>query len=599
MTDFDPLDVLDKSEEAWRPDIDKDHPNPLRGTVVDRGVFEGDYGPATVLTVDDGGPTLWKVFGFGTVLQRRFEELQPRVGERVGAKYVGTRRGQARRVRRLQVRLRPPGASGPRACTRPRVRARHRRQRGRPSARAPRSARATPARPRPGRVLGPSDKQRARGANPGPGKAAAEMSSQTLTGEPAVRAFLDVYTSRLPRDGYLALTRLPRPRSYFPPVAQPDVFVALALAAGTDTYVSVVDFATRPRRGRGKPGDGRYLVGLPIDVDINDGTGVHTGDGLAESVDEALLAISAGLRHLWPTLTWTTGHGAQGVVLLDEPLDLRGADNLAAGRHLMARWALALRDAQEHTGIRFDNVADLARVVRVPGTVNWKGPEPRLVELSPHAGEFMTVADLDRLLPETTAPVRRLHVVPASRAVDAGDELEFDAVAQRRQLVDWADLLEPAGWVLEGEDADGRRWRRPGKLFGCSASTGWSPPDTPPADLLHGVVHQRRAAVTGLVVETEGAGGPRGRRAARGPALHREEDGGATPWMTTTRSTSTCGPRSSCAPASSPTFAPPPSRCSTASTASAWPMATNERCTAWAGAPPTSNSATTVIASSG
>jgi hypothetical protein len=39
---------------------------------------------------------------------------------------------------------------------------------------------------------------------------------------------------------------------------------------------------------------------------------------------------------------------------------------------------------------------------------------------------------------------------------------------------DWADLLLPAGWTLVGTDGEERRWRRPGKGLGQSATTGYA-----------------------------------------------------------------------------------------------------------------------------
>ena len=41
--------------------------------------------------------------------------------------------------------------------------------------------------------------------------------------------------------------------------------------------------------------------------------------------------------------------------------------------------------------------------------------------------------------------------------------------------MDWANLLEPAGWTFVGSTSDGEeRWRRPGKLSGVSATVDYA-----------------------------------------------------------------------------------------------------------------------------
>lgn len=53
------------------------------------------------------------------------------------------------------------------------------------------------------------------------------------------------------------------------------------------------------------------------------------------------------------------------------------------------------------------------------------------------------------------------------------------------EQTDWAEVLEPHGWTLACETADGvRHWTRPGKDRGTSATTGYDP-DGRDCDLLH------------------------------------------------------------------------------------------------------------------
>jgi hypothetical protein len=286
-------------------------------------------------------------------------------------------------------------------------------------------------------------------------------------------------------DGYLALTRLPHPRTWFPPTTQPDVFTGLAAGCvNANTYIAMLEFGIRPPQGRGRGGDGRHLIALPFDVDVDDGSGAHAGAArLARSNDAAVDAVFNGLGYR-PSMLWDSGHGIQGVLLLDPPVDL--TTNLAVGYTIMARWAVALAAAADRTGVAFDPVADLARLLRVPGTVNNKvagDPRPvRLLDVAPTAA----VAPV-ALLEQLPAPRPTLRRTPSlSSASTDGDEQDDDPVTAWCRIVDWAELLEPAGWELAGVDGDVRYWRRPGKNVGVSASTSWRRPDRDGhADLLH------------------------------------------------------------------------------------------------------------------
>lgn len=75
---------------------------------------------------------------------------------------------------------------------------------------------------------------------------------------------------------------------------------------------------------------------------------------------------------------------------------------------------------------------------------------------------FRTAATFDR------SPVE-IHVEPKPQGYASGDLTPGDAYAQR---VSWADILEPKGWMCVGESGGIKRWRRPGKSQGWSATTG-------------------------------------------------------------------------------------------------------------------------------
>jgi putative DNA primase/helicase len=73
-----------------------------------------------------------------------------------------------------------------------------------------------------------------------------------------------------------------------------------------------------------------------------------------------------------------------------------------------------------------------------------------------------TAKTFDRSVAET-------HAEPTITGYRPDDQTPGQAYADR---VSWADILEPAGWRCVGESGGIKRWRRPGKSQGLSATTG-------------------------------------------------------------------------------------------------------------------------------
>ncbi len=92
------LESLDVLPEAWRPEGVGDA---LVGKLVDvrRGVSQ--YGVFDVAVIRDGEEREWGLWLSSQGLRQQWDELQPRVGERVGVKYLGEQQSAARRTYKL------------------------------------------------------------------------------------------------------------------------------------------------------------------------------------------------------------------------------------------------------------------------------------------------------------------------------------------------------------------------------------------------------------------------------------------------------------------------------------------------------------------
>lgn len=174
-----------------------------------------------------------------------------------------------------------------------------------------------------------------------------------------------------------------------------DIGAAARFAAGQpDVYVHV-GLSDREFSGAARPKAAEIagLGGLWADIDISDP--VHKKQGYAPDTDAALaVARSMGIP---PGLIIHSGHGVHAwwpfaeVWVFESPEERRRAQILARA------WAITLRERARALGYTVDMVSDIARVLRIPGTVNAKG-EPRPVELLQHESVATNQSDVEGVL---------------------------------------------------------------------------------------------------------------------------------------------------------------------------------------------------------
>ncbi|MFG3259056.1 bifunctional DNA primase/polymerase [Streptomyces sp. NPDC048172] len=104
------------------------------------------------------------------------------------------------------------------------------------------------------------------------------------------------------------------------------------------------------------------------------------------------------------------------------------------------------------------------------GPVHPTGQPYLLLQGGPPTVPLLTIDDRDALL-TTARSLDRAHPEARTRTPQAklggarpGDDFE--------RRTDWAEILIPAGWALVRTDGHTRYWRRPGKRFGVSATSG-------------------------------------------------------------------------------------------------------------------------------
>lgn len=179
--------------------------------------------------------------------------------------------------------------------------------------------------------------------------------------------------------GHLNLWTTPTKASSFFPVAKLDE--AARAAAEIDSRKHNVYFGTAlrelvPDSGRGGQTDVFCLPGFWLDVDIR---GAHHADpDLPASIDEAARVIDGFAFD--PTLAVDSGYGLHLWWLFDKPY-IWERPKFERPRRLSKRFQETLRGLFHERHYACDDTSDLARVLRPPGTHNWKGQEGRLVSL--------------------------------------------------------------------------------------------------------------------------------------------------------------------------------------------------------------------------
>lgn len=220
--------------------------------------------------------------------------------------------------------------------------------------------------------------------------------------------------------------------------------------------------ATRRERLLGKRGgaeDCITITGVWLDLDL--AGAVHAQDNLPPDMATAEAIIAK--FPVRPTATVSSGHGLQAWWMFEEPVP---ASDMAP---LLARWnATWTRLAAPY---HVDNVFDVPRIMRLPGTTNNKA-EPRPVRTIQFEDTRYGFTDLLELLDDEPEPE------PARDAPrwEGTEGLPGQVFNERHN---GAEILRRLGFELDHTDRQtgDEHYRRPGKTKGQGASATWYPND--------------------------------------------------------------------------------------------------------------------------
>ncbi len=200
-----------------------------------------------------------------------------------------------------------------------------------------------------------------------------------------------------------------------------------------NAYIGVGVIDQQPEQGkRGKAEDVSGIFGMWADIDIA-GPAHDTNKAYPPDLDAALKVAHADLE---PTVVVDSGHGIHVWWLFPEPWLFEEGDRPEAAR-LAEEWSRLLKARARGKGWDIDSTHDLARVLRVPGTMNLKDENaPVPVKLLLADGPRCGIDDFQDVLKECT--------------VNLAPEPKQNKPAQPVDLAD-QDLLEKMLGAKNGE----------------------------------------------------------------------------------------------------------------------------------------------------
>ena len=236
--------------------------------------------------------------------------------------------------------------------------------------------------------------------------------------------------------GWLTVFYTPSRKTLWFPVSEP----MPELDLNQNCYLGLGLRRQRPhdRRARGKSHDVVAVPGMWLDLDY-DSPGAHKVRHPLPPNEDAALSLFDAVPYR-PSLIVHSGHGLQVYWLFKELAWFDTKDDREAFGRLCRGWQQVFQHAGRDRGWHVDSTADLARVLRIPGTRNLKTHEVREITVREanvfryDPSDFSDFAEPDTPPPKSTAAIplssnghldlRSLRVSPRTKyLIQHGDSI--------------------------------------------------------------------------------------------------------------------------------------------------------------------------------
>jgi len=255
--------------------------------------------------------------------------------------------------------------------------------------------------------------------------------------------------------------------------------LAADIAGRQGIYLRMTTLAQRPGKdwSRGRMEDSSWLPGFWADMDIA-GPG-HVEANLPPDVESCKLVIARS--HLPEPSLWVhSGGGVYPFWMLTDPLHLENDEARRDAQAASEAWHREIARSAAALGWKYGTgIHDLARVLRIPGTVNRKAGlerQCRIIDVGRRDYNWAELLDALAGCPAPEPPpapaVTTTTVASIKDRLRSGAELSPLDEFEKRHT--WSDILLPHGWIIHSRRGTETNWTRPGKEArdGISATSG-------------------------------------------------------------------------------------------------------------------------------
>lgn len=241
---------------------------------------------------------------------------------------------------------------------------------------------------------------------------------------------------------------------------------------GVDVWHSINPVCVQPTDGkRGDESVVSYQIACVVDIDIS--SNAHKSDNLATSFDEAKSFLP-----FTPSIIIHSGYGLHAYYIFDTPIAItdENREQLKRRNNLLLD-IIRLRA----NGKKIDGVGDLPRIMRTPGTFNYKlgTDNPSLCHIVEDSGLRFTPDELDAklgaIIPAETKKAQSTITTTTKSAQtfneDFSDDRDFNIFRVRRML----DFISPSSLTYDEWLAVGMALKNSG--CDCSDWENWSRAD--------------------------------------------------------------------------------------------------------------------------
>ena len=172
---------------------------------------------------------------------------------------------------------------------------------------------------------------------------------------------------------------------------------AEAMSGKQNVYFTLAAYKSGIKSGRGTEKDTVGLLAVGIDIDLADP--LHSKENLPKSETEIMEVIREATPGMLPTVTINSGHGIQVFYCFKEPWLFEDPGERVQAKQLCADIRNNYLHHLAKRGYTLDSTFDLARVMRVAGTLNIKDPNnPKEVKILEESGMRYNPDDFEQII---------------------------------------------------------------------------------------------------------------------------------------------------------------------------------------------------------